>query len=384
MPRQLVVCLDGTNNRFSHRPTNVVRTYRSLLRDPARVLAWYNQGVGTFGLKETLFEWQKTPARIAGLAFGWGLARTVDDAYRFLCCYHEPGDQIFIFGFSRGAYAARALAALVHAAGLLQRHEVHLTEYAWSILRARESNGHPDFRLHAKFRTTFGRTVRIRLLGLYDTVKSVGWVYDPVVIPYSADNSSVDAVRHAVAIDERRCFFRQHLWSGEPSAKTDVKEVWFAGVHSDVGGGYPPTQAALALVVQTWMMGEALGSGLLLDAQRVARELRPQKDVVADPLAETHDSMGTAWKVAEWLPRRIWTGPGAIKAWQIGAMPPIGQPRPRFVPAGSTVHRSVIARSMSGNGYAPPNLPDDSAVVDDDPRFAQWLGAHADPQSEGR
>ncbi len=75
-PRQLVVCIDGTSNRFGDQPTNVVRLYRSLSRDPRRVLAYYDQGVGTFGLKETLFEWQKFPSRIAGLAFGWGSSAT--------------------------------------------------------------------------------------------------------------------------------------------------------------------------------------------------------------------------------------------------------------------------------------------------------------------
>jgi uncharacterized protein (DUF2235 family) len=382
MPRQLVVCLDGTNNRFSHRPTNVVRTYRSLQRDPARVLAWYDQGVGTFGLKETLFEWQKTPARVAGLAFGWGLVRTVDNAYRFLCNCHEPGDEIFVFGFSRGAYAARALAALVHATGLLQRHELHLAEYAWSMLLARDAEGRPDFRLQAKFKATFGRAARIRLLGLYDTVKSVGWIYDPVVIPYTADNSSVDAVRHAVAIDERRCFFRQHLWAAEHSAKTNVKEVWFAGVHSDVGGGYPPGEAALALVAQTWMMGEARTAGLLLDAKRTALELQAAKGVRADPLAKMHDSMSSTWKMAEWLPRRIWIGPDSAKAWQIGAMPPFGQPRPRFMPAGAARHRSVEIRQTSGSIYAPPNLADDGPVVDDDATLAPWLDASAYAERE--
>jgi uncharacterized protein (DUF2235 family) len=84
MGRQLVVCLDGTNNRFSHRPTNVIHVLRSLSRDPASVLAYYDQGVGTFGIKEAIFEWQKVPSRVFGLAFGWGLDRTVSNAYQFL------------------------------------------------------------------------------------------------------------------------------------------------------------------------------------------------------------------------------------------------------------------------------------------------------------
>src|SRR6202012_4192010 len=84
MARQLVVCLDGTNNRFSDRPTNGVSIFRALQRDPKRVLGYYDQGVGTFGVKETLFEWQKVPSRVFGLAFGWGLDRIVGGAYEFL------------------------------------------------------------------------------------------------------------------------------------------------------------------------------------------------------------------------------------------------------------------------------------------------------------
>jgi Uncharacterized alpha/beta hydrolase domain (DUF2235) len=117
MGRKLVVCLDGTNNRFSHRPINVIRLLRSLTADQSKVLSYYDQGVGTFGLKETLFEWQKFPARVFGLAFGWGLARIVCGAYEFLAKnYAADEDHIYIFGFSRGAYAARALAALIRAA----------------------------------------------------------------------------------------------------------------------------------------------------------------------------------------------------------------------------------------------------------------------------
>ena len=225
MGRQLVIFLDGTGNRFSHKPTNVIRLLRSLPKGRENVLTYYDQGVGTFGVKETLFEWQKLPSRICGLAFGWGLKRNVEGAYHFLAKNYRQGDDIYLFGFSRGAYAARALAALIHTAGIVEGHQAHLFDYAWAMLLARNGEEHsPDFKLQARFKSTFGRRVNVHFLGLFDTVKSVGWIYDPVIIPYTAKNPAVKIVRHAVSIDERRCFFRQHLWRRNDDMKTDLKE----------------------------------------------------------------------------------------------------------------------------------------------------------------
>ena len=384
MTRQLVVCLDGTGNRFSHRPTNIVRLLRSLSTRPSEVLGYYDQGVGTFGLKETLFEWQKLPSRICGLAFGWGLKRNVQGAYEFLAENWVEGDEIFIFGFSRGAYAARAVAALIRAAGLVPPHGAHLFDYAWSMLLARvDPERKPDFKLQARFKATFGRTVRVRFLGLFDTVKSVGWVYDQVVIPYTTNNPAVEIVRHAVSIDERRCFFRQNLWGSPQVSKTDVKQVWFAGVHSDIGGGYKPKEAQLALIAHRWMLGEAAVAGLKLDADRCMRNLAAE-GAAADFSAGSHDSMTLGWKVAEWIPRRVWDERSKARRWRIGAMPPFGTPRARELrPVHTddsdegvrqgpiTVHRSVAQRLQAAIGYDPQNLPGEWEVADDAPLFVR-------------
>ena len=371
MGRQLVMCLDGTGNRFSHQPTNIIRLLRSLQVDSNQVLSYYDQGVGTFGLKETLFEWQKLPSRILGLAFGWGLKRTIEGAYTFLAQNYRLDDEIFLFGFSRGAFAARAVAALVRAVGLVAPHEAHLFDYAWAMLLARDGpKRKPDFELQARFKKTFGRPVNIRFLGLYDTVKSVGWIYDPVIIPYTTDNPIVQCVRHAVSIDERRCFFRQHLWSATPSEKTDLREVWFAGVHSDIGGGYSPAQAQLALLAHRWMLGEAHAVGLRLDPVQTLRQLTAAPGVVGDPGADQHDSMTRAWKIAEWAPRRVWVKADARRSWQIGAMPPFRKPRPRMIPENISIHRSVAVRMAHRTDYRPVNLPQQRIVADDLPLFA--------------
>ncbi|KAF1068934.1 MAG: hypothetical protein GAK45_01225 [Pseudomonas citronellolis] len=237
MARQLVVCIDGTSNRFSNTPTNIVRLYRSLPKGSDEVLTYYDQGVGTFGLSETLFEWQKIPTRIAGLAFGWGMQRIVLDAYRFLMQNYQPGDRIYLFGFSRGAYAVRILAAMVHCLGLLPADQPQLLDAAWALLTTRSQAADraqppagklryiswrftapkaPDFELMAQFKATFGREARVHYLGLFDTVTSTGWIYDPLIVPYTSRNPSVDIVRHAISIDERRCFFRSNLWRPKP------------------------------------------------------------------------------------------------------------------------------------------------------------------------
>lgn len=353
MARQLVICLDGTNNRFSQQPTHILRLVRALNPNPNQVLSYYDQGVGTFGLKETLFEWQKLPARIFGLAFGWGLKRNVEGAYRFLAEQYQPGDQVFIFGFSRGAYAARALAALVHAMGLVPAHQTHLFDYAWSMLLARDRDGDPDFELQRQFKETFGRELDITFLGLFDTVKSLGWVYDPVSIPYTTSNPSVLKVRHAVSLDERRCFFRQHLWRAKPTDPTDVKEVFFRGVHCDIGGGYAVEESQLALVALRWMFTQADAAGLALVAQSCQQQLTPQNGVAPDALAKAHDSMSRAWRIAEWVPRLVWSK--GKRKLVIGAMPPLRQPYPRVLPENLLVHDSVDLRIKAG-GYAPASI----------------------------
>ena len=169
--------------------------------------------------------------KVLGLAFGLGLTRTIQECYQFLMNHCQEEDRIFIFGFSRGAYTARALAGLAHRCGLLRPEHANLTSSALNLYKHRA----PDDLVDA-FKATFSRSCPIHLLGLWDTVSSVGWVWDPVKLDYTRKNSSVGNVRHAVSNDERRSFFRQNLW--ERASDQDEKEVWFPGVHSDVGGGY--------------------------------------------------------------------------------------------------------------------------------------------------
>lgn len=410
--RQLIVCIDGTNNRFSDEPTNVVRLFRSLPKDSETLLAYYDQGVGTFGLSETLFEWQKVPSRIAGLMFGWGIKRNVLNAYRFLMENYRDGDQIFLFGFSRGSYAVRVLAALLHTIGLLPAHQVQLTDFAWSLLTTRlqpdgnapkpdrqramsytwwrmSADKKPDFKLMGEFKGSFARPVSIHFLGLFDTVSSVGWVYDPLIVPYTRRNEDVKIIRHAVSLDERRSFFRQNLWAeGEG---VNLKQVWFAGVHSDVGGGYPVGESQLALIALRWMIGECLEAGLSIDAEACRAELYPASSVLRDPLAQAHNSLTRNWLIAEWVPRLVWNPRSHRRTLEYGSMPPFGKARSRVIPTPENgqrirVHASVAARLKgplnsdqswgSQLSYQPQNLLDiDSELIEqvgDSPRLDEY------------
>ncbi|MBV6823564.1 DUF2235 domain-containing protein [Pseudomonas sp. PD9R] len=356
MARQLVIFLDGTGNRFSHCPTNIIRLVRSLSDDPKQVLTYYDQGVGTFGLKETLFEWQKIPSRIFGLAFGWGIKRTIEGAYRFIAENLRDDDELYIFGFSRGAYAARALAAVIRAVGVVPSHQAHLFEYGWSILMARNGKENkPDFKLQERFKSTFSRRVNVHFLGLFDTVKSVGWVYDPVSIPFTINNRNVEIVRHAMSVDEKRSFFRQHLWTDD-APRTDVKQVWFPGVHSDVGGGYAANEAQLALGAFRWMLGEAMAVGLHVDLNKARKQMIMISGSVRDACGPMHDSMTDGWKVAEWVPRLIWDWSKSKRVLRIGQMPPFGKPKPRFIALDALLHSSLEERLNGVPAYNPPNL----------------------------
>ena len=241
MPKTIVICCDGTNGQFSLQNTNVVRLYSLLDHGPLRQATFYDPGLGTMGAMGAWTPWAQQFTKLLGLAFGYGLKDRIGCAYEHLMSAYEEGDRIYLFGFSRGAYTVRALAALLHMFGLIRKGNENLVPYVTNMFgRGSEQ----VFALARRFKPAFSRECPIHFLGLWDTVKSVGWIYDPRSLPYTTDNPSVSIVRHAVSIDERRCFFRQNLWKASPGQ--DVQQLWFAGVHSDVGGGYPENQSGLA------------------------------------------------------------------------------------------------------------------------------------------
>ena len=369
MAKNLIICCDGTNNQFGTNNTNVVRLVQVLNRDPQKQLVYYDPGVGTMPEPGFVTPIGKQISKVFGLAFGAGLSDKIGEAYKFLMDHYEPGDNVYMFGFSRGSYTVRALAGMLYQFGLLPAGSDNLIPY---VLKYYKAINHLDgasqdqknqyWTVSDNFRETFARInylherstriVRIRFLGLWDTVSSVGWVWEPVHFPYTASNPSIDIVRHAISLDEHRAFFRQNRWFKKPpESPQNVWEVWFPGVHCDVGGGYPESEGGLWRTPFLWMLIESKKAGLLIRSSKV-RELLKKTPVPLPPWAnQQHESLDWKWWLAEFFPKTR-KCPNCRIPW-----PYINFFRHRSVQEGAELHRSVLRRlRRPGLNYQPPNL----------------------------
>jgi uncharacterized protein (DUF2235 family) len=364
MTRNVVVCLDGTGNQFGEHNTNVVKLFRVLVRDHAQQLAYYDPGVGTLADPALKTPIAKTVNKCLGLAFGRGLTRNVVEAYSYVMDHYQDGDRLFLFGFSRGAYTARVLAGFLHHCGLLEPGCQHLIPYALKQY-TKAKMCRDDWRIAARFKKTYGRQLThngeptgafpVHFLGLWDSVSTLGWVWDPVFLPYTTNNPGVATVRHALAIDERRSFFRPLFWGGEHLDRQDVKQVWFAGVHADIGGGYPEEESGLAKISLEWMIREAQHHGLVIDEPSYLRYVVGTTDgfVGPSPTADQHQSLAGLWLPVEVLPKTVWDPSRNRKV--------LKRPRPnlpRFIPREPKplIHESVETRKTRMQ-YDPVNLP---------------------------
>lgn len=299
-PEVLFVLFDGTRNDPSSR-TNVFKLKETIEASPLRATVLYIEGVGSA---------QDPP--LLGAALGMGMEARVNAGYRFLSMHHRPGDRIVILGFSRGAHQARALAGLVAYAGLLQFDGVddrRQRKLANAVIDAvkdyRDSDAESDWRRDPTqpprmdaLQQRLGVRLRpavVAFLGLWDTVPG-SWFKRYATCSELPDAKAgeryktgsypgIERIVHAVALDEKRSMFRPILLCQPLLAQyTQVKEVWFAGAHADVGGGYDPTEPSLSRVSLAWMaaeLSEALGAPLPV----------PKTDE-ADTLAAAHWSMG--------------------------------------------------------------------------------------------
>ncbi|WP_406099824.1 DUF2235 domain-containing protein [Streptomyces sp. NBC_01013] len=313
MAKRLVICCDGTwNFADQSSKTNVAKVALSVRQGSVggkdqRV--YYHSGVGTQ-------QWE----RLRGGAFGVGLSRNVMDAYRFLVETYEPGDELFLFGFSRGAFTARSLAGLVRNSGVLRREHADRSQAAWSLYRDRTE--HPNGAASTLFRRSYARETRIRFIGVWDTVGALGIPLPDAAPLQSAVNGFnrrwafhdtelgglVEGAFHALAIDEKRSAFRPALWHQQPHAARqgqELKQVWFAGVHCDVGGGY--TEAGLSDIALLWMADQARRYGLEFDDEALSaagpEEMRPDRSadfrVEPDSSGELHESRTRMYRLAK-------------------------------------------------------------------------------------
>ena len=334
----IVICADGTGNSFGGDATNVVRLVKVLRLDkPNEQIAVYHPGVGTkraslkaaYRFKQNanhaaleisepgkLWGLGGPLTRIAGLGFGAGLQANVESLYAALsrAAHNTSNPKVFFFGFSRGAFTVRAVAGFLHRCGLLPPDRLQHVSYAYRYffnerhyeVMSREARDDLRGRLEEFRRLNEARPCSIHFLGLWDTVKSYGFIY-PKSLPHLRHNPSVVAVRHAVALNERRSYYQLTSWAGVDhyayqdsrwDDPKDVKEIWFAGSHSDVGGGYPRCMSGLARAPFEWMVREARAQGLLVDEEALNGVTAEFSNELA-----IHESLYRWWWIPEFLPR---------------------------------------------------------------------------------
>ncbi|KAJ7579478.1 hypothetical protein C8J56DRAFT_1169757 [Mycena floridula] len=304
--KTLVLCFDGTRNTLQENSTNVVKFFELLKKStPQEQMVYYQPGIGTYTSVGPFSSYGAHPGG-ATLDFltGCYLSAHVCGGYQFLMEVYSPGDKICLFGFSRGAYTARVLAAMLHKVGLLPRQNFELVQFAWSLYKRTDEAGR---QLSIDFRRTFSCNVEIHFIGVWDTVSSIGLI--PQFLPYTASNPSVHFVRHALALDERRIKHRANHWTNRSSPHTDVKEVWFAGAHGDVGGGNKATDAgaSLSYISLRWMVRQCQesDSGVVFDENALRRGrvlFLTEEDRVSrereDARSPIHEKM--SWKAPWW------------------------------------------------------------------------------------
>ena len=290
MPKTIAIFTDGTGNSArSLFKTNVWKLYQALdlaKGSHPKQIAYYQDGIGTSDIKLL--------ANFGG-AFGWGLKRNVIDAYIRLCEVYEPDDSIYLFGFSRGGFTARILLGLVCDQGLLtHRTKVELLRYAEDAYRAyrhsfdqtgvivRVFRAFRDLAIkawrrwlaHPRYDADKMKNERpvVRFIGVWDTVSAYGlpiaeltrgidrWIW-PLSFPDNRLPDGVEIARQALSLDDEREAFHPLPWDEVTSEKPErILQVWFAGMHADVGGGYP--QEGLTLIPLVWMMRQAANAGL--------------------------------------------------------------------------------------------------------------------------
>ncbi|MHC4179954.1 MAG: DUF2235 domain-containing protein [Planctomycetota bacterium] len=322
MGKNIIICNDGTGNEYGRNNTNVVHAYDAFVRDDKQ-LGFYDPGVGTFNVLGRRAG--KYVGRWLGLGFGWGLQANVEDAYAYLMDHYEPGDRIYLFGFSRGAFTVRAIAGMLAKCGLLQKGSKNLIPYASRIYNARYNK-----KIAQGFKDTYGRECKPYFVGVWDTVASLGRVYGRRFFDATL-HEDIKFGYHAVSIDERRKKFPVSLWdeTKKTPAQT-ITQVWFAGVHSDVGGWYD--ERGLSDTALEWMLENAEQAGL---------RLKPGWKTKTNPDPTGKNAQHESWE-------------GFWRLW----------PRVRReIPEGALIHQSVVDRIGANVGYDPPNLPKQYSIV---------------------
>jgi uncharacterized protein (DUF2235 family) len=400
--KNIVICCDGTGNEISENISNVLKLYRCLRKtgktEPHQVV-FYDPGVGTLARPNPWKKSKQDAAAVFGLATGYGLDDNVLNSYKFLVDNHEEGDEIYLFGFSRGAYTVRALAGMIHKIGLISKPQSNLAGFGLTAYKQFSGDGAPDdlkpftdggaddpgpvtkddeAAQYARILSVKWPT--IKFVGVWDTVASVivprpDRFYLPslLTLAFVKHNPSVSIFRQACSIDEERRMFRLQPWQNTAFMKNrfstthneepqDSLQVWFAGVHADIGGGYPEKESGLSKFPLLWMIEEAVSHGLAVDRATVnqlawgrQRKDSPFSYVAPDFMQDPHNSLTGAWHILEWIPKadkyKEWP---ARKSWAGLYIP---DAEPRLIPEDAFIHESVVEKIAKDQKYRPVNMP---------------------------
>lgn len=330
MSKRIVICADGTWNKPEKNlqediPTNVLRLARAIKpvgtnQTPQQV--FYDWGIGSYHDQVT-----------AG-ATGKGLHKNIMDDYRYIVQNYSPGDDIYLFGFSRGAYTVRALCGLINNCGIIKRADAPLIQAAFDHYKKSGTDYAPQGSKSVKFRNKHSHGSReIKFVGVWDTVGAMGipisflGLFDDKDEFYDTKiGSNIRIARHALAIDEHREDFVPTVWV--PQDNMDIQQVWFAGAHSDIGGSYKPDKdgSFSSDIPFSWMIQEAGRSGLTI-------ETHLKQSLTKNLLAKIHNSRRSFYRIKKKFYRQIEHGKDSV-----------------------LIHESVKVRWTQDSKYRPDNL----------------------------
>ena len=367
--KRLVICCDGTWNRpDSEHVTNIEKIARTVSTDTSytdgvQQLVLYLSGVGAGSYAAD---------RILGGAFGFGLFANIRSAYRFLALNYEPGDEIFVFGFSRGAYTARSLVGMVGRVGLLTRDALvgdKLPEAVARYQHSRPKGGDFGESTEEFRRDHCHDDVHVQMLGVFDTVGALGVPGAISQRHQFHDVNLSDAVlcaRQALALDECRLKFEPSMWEADEEkriadeASGRVLQVWFEGAHSDVGGGYAET--GLSDTALLWMVTEANLRGLVFDTRLLARYVGSGSSVIR------HNSLKLGFRLLNTISRlRQMVTRGrrrSLGIWRrLDPLPEPGTTQQRAV--GVRIASSAARHFLEDPSYGGPNVKEFAEQTDD-------------------
>lgn len=280
--KRIIICSGGTWNRpeklnKKSYPTNVLKFARGIASkdDNGTVqVVFYDWGIGSYH------------DSVQGGTFGKGLEKNVMDGYRFIMHNYEPGDEIYLFGFSRGAYTVRSLCGFLNNCHILKNENSHMVEEAFALYKNPNHLPSGTYSTNWKLANSISDSGQVAFIGVWDTVGAMGLPFslfglieDKHLFYDRKLGGNINTARHALSLDEKRKDFEPTIW--QPREGVDLKQVWFAGCHSDVGGSYPPDEdeTFLSDIPMMWLIKEANEKGLKFEEFVKVTNLNPESEM---------------------------------------------------------------------------------------------------------